>query len=155
MRVSSFAEIKAEFIERAHRIVWRDTATVGLDGRSRTRVVHPVWEGDTAWMTSIRVGAKADDIDRNPFVSLAYVSDPLKPACAECMASWVDDRDERIVIWKRIGAIPEPLGYDTEAMFGSYDYPNLTMLRLEPWKIRLTLAGDLSARRVWEDSGHG
>ena len=29
MRVSSFAEIEPEFIERAHRMVWCDMATVG------------------------------------------------------------------------------------------------------------------------------
>jgi general stress protein 26 len=150
MRVSSFTEIDPEFIERAHRMVWCDMATVGPDGCPRTRIVHPIWEGDTAWMTSLRIGPKADDIDRNPFVSLAYVSDPVKPAYAECVASWVDDREERIEIWKRIAAIPEPLGYDTETMFGSYDFPNLTILRLKPWKIRLTVAGDLSARRIWE-----
>jgi hypothetical protein len=64
MRVSSFVEIEAEFIERAHRMIWCDMATVGLDGRPQTRVVHPVWEGDTAWMTSLRIGPKANDIDR-------------------------------------------------------------------------------------------
>jgi general stress protein 26 len=153
MRFSSFAEIELEFIERAHCMVWCDMATVGPDGRPRTRIVHPVWEGDTAWITSLRVGPKAADIDRSPFVSLAYVSDPVKPAYAECVASWVADRDERIEIWKRIAAIPEPLGYNTETMFGSYDVPNLTMLRLRPWKIRLTVAGDVSARRIWEEQG--
>jgi hypothetical protein len=65
MRVLSFAEIEPEFIERAHRMVWCDMATVGPDGRPRTRIAHPVWMGDTAWMTSMRVGPKADDIDRN------------------------------------------------------------------------------------------
>jgi hypothetical protein len=65
MRVSSFAEIEPEFIERAHRMVWCDMATVGPDGRPRTRIVHPVWEGGTAWMISMRVGPKADDINRN------------------------------------------------------------------------------------------
>ena len=109
MRVSSFAEIEAEFIKRAHRMVWCDMATVGPDGRPRTRIVHPVWEGDTAWMTSMRVGPKAADIDHNPFVSLAYVSDPLKPAYAECVVSWVDDRDERIEIWKRSPRSPNRL----------------------------------------------
>jgi general stress protein 26 len=123
MWVSSFAEIEPEFIERAQRMVWCDMATVGPDGRPRTRIVHPVWEGGTAWMISMRVGPKADDIDRNPFVSLAYVSDPVKPAYAECIASWVDDRDERIEIWERIAAIPEPLGYDTETMFGVTTFP--------------------------------
>jgi hypothetical protein len=75
----------------------------------------------------------------------------LKPAYAECIASWVEDRDERIAIWERIAAIPEPLGYNAATMFESYDVPNLTMLRLKPWKIRLTVAGDLSARRIWEE----
>ena len=150
MRVVSFAEIAPEFIERAHRMVWCDMATVGADGRPRTRVVHPVWEGDTAWVTSMRTGPKAEDIDRSPYVSIAYVSDPLKPAYAECVASWVEDREERIRIWQWIATHPEPLGYDTETMFGSYDVPGLTMLRLHPWKIRLTVAGDVAARRVWE-----
>jgi hypothetical protein len=36
-------------------------------------------------------------------------------------------------------------------MFGSYDFPNLTMLRLKHWKIRLTVAGDAAARRIWEE----
>jgi hypothetical protein len=98
MRVSSFAEIDPEFIERVHRMVWCDMATVGPYDRPRTRIVHPVWKGDTAWVTSLRVGPKADDIDRNPFVSHAYVSDPVQPAYAECIAFWVDDRDERIAV---------------------------------------------------------
>jgi general stress protein 26 len=151
MRVSSFTEIEPEFIERAHRMVWCDMATVGSGGRPRTRIVHPVWENGIAWMTSLRVGPKAEDIDRNPYVSLAYVSDPVKPAYAECVASWVEDRDERIAIWARIAVIPEPLGYNAQTMFGSYDVPNLTMLRLEPWRIRLTVAGDVSARMIWEE----
>jgi general stress protein 26 len=154
MRVSSFAEIEPEFIERAHRMVWCDMATVGRDGRPRTRIVHPVWEGYAAWITSFCVGPKAEDIDRNPYVSLAYVSDPLKPAYVECVASWMDIRDARIAVWERIAAIAEPLGYNMETMFGSYDVPNLTMLRLEPWRIRLLVAGDASARRSWEKSGH-
>jgi len=151
MRVSSFAEIEPAFIERAHRMVWCDMATAGSTGRPRTRIVHPVWENGIAWMTSLRVGPKAEDIDRNPYVSLAYVSDPVKPAYAECVASWVEDRDERIAIWERIAVIPEPLGYNAQTMFGSYDVPNLTMLRLEPWRIRLTVAGDVSARMIWEE----
>ena len=48
MRVSAFAMIESEFIERAHRMVWCNMATVDPDGRPRTRIVHPVWEGDTA-----------------------------------------------------------------------------------------------------------
>jgi hypothetical protein len=42
MRVSSFAEIEPEFIERAHPMIWCDLATVGPNGHPRTRIVHPV-----------------------------------------------------------------------------------------------------------------
>jgi general stress protein 26 len=150
MRVATFAEIEPEFIARAHRMVWCDMATVGRDGRPRTRIVHPVWDGPAAWVTSLRVGPKAEEIDGNPYVSLAYVSDPMTPAYAECVASWVDDAAERRRIWEWIATFPEPLGYDAEAMFGGYDYPNLTLLRLEAWKIRLAVAGDRAALRVWE-----
>ena len=42
MRIESFADIQPEFQERAHHMVWCDMATVGLDGRPKTRIVHPV-----------------------------------------------------------------------------------------------------------------
>jgi hypothetical protein len=103
MRVSSFADFEPEFVERAHRIVWCDLASVGLDGRPSHRP------------SGVGVGPKANDVDRNPFVSLAYVSDPVKLAY-ECVATWVDNRDGRIAIWKRIAAIPEPLCYSTRTM---------------------------------------
>jgi hypothetical protein len=151
MRIASFAEIAPDFIARAHAMVWCDMATVGPDSRPRTRVVHPVWDGENGWVTSKRTGPKADDVDRNPFVSLAYVSDPMKPAYAECFASWVDEGAERIRIWQWIASLPEPLGYDAETMFGGYDLPGLTILRLKPWKIRLTVAGDRAAARVWRE----
>jgi hypothetical protein len=150
MRISTYAEIEAEFLERAHRMVWCDMATVGPDGRPRTRIVHPIWRDGVAWITSFRTGPKADDIGRNPYVSLAYVADPMRPAYAECVAAWEDDPIARREVWEWIATIPEPLGYNTEAMFGGYEVSNLTLLRLTPWKIRLSVAGDLAALQIWE-----
>ena len=151
MRVASFAEIESAFVERAHQMVWCDLATVGPDNRPRTRVVHPVWRDGAGFVTSLRTGPKADDIARNPYVSLAYISDPLKPAYAECRADWIDDPAARRQLWDWIATIPEPLGYDTAQMFGGYDYPGLTILRLRPWRIRLTEAGKPTEQRVWEE----
>ncbi|MDQ3694417.1 MAG: pyridoxamine 5'-phosphate oxidase [Chloroflexota bacterium] len=151
MRVATFAEIEPEFVERAHRMVWCDLATVGSDGRPRTRVVHPIWQGPVAYVTSLRVGPKADDIARNPYVSLAYVCDHLKPAYAECVADWIDDPETRRQFWELTATVPEPLGYDTEAMFGSYDFPHLSIMRLKPWRVRLEVAGDQAALRVWQE----
>src|SRR5688500_15291781 len=112
MRVANFAEIESEFIDRAHRMVWCDMATVDLTGRPRTRIIHPVWDSGTAWITSLRIGPKADDIDRSPYVSLAYVADPMRPAYAECTAAWEDDPARRREIWEWIATLPEPLGYN-------------------------------------------
>ena len=57
----------------------------------------------------------------------------MKPAYAECRADWVDDPAARRQLWDWFATIPEPLGYNTEQMFGSYDYPGLTVMRLRPW----------------------
>jgi hypothetical protein len=151
MRGASFAEIEPEFIERAHRMVWCDLATVGPDGRPRTRVVHPVWRDGAGHVTSLRTGPKADDIGRNPYVSLAYIGDPLKPAYAECQADWIDNPAVRRQLWDWIATIPEPLGYDTAQMFGNNDYPGLTILRWRPWRIRLSVAGNPTVQRVWQE----
>ena len=48
-----------------------------------------------------------------------------------------------------MASLPEPLGYNTEAMFGSYDYPDLTIMRFRPWQIRLAEAGKPDALKVW------
>jgi hypothetical protein len=151
MRVVNFAEIEPEFIERAHRMVWCDLATVGPDGRPRTRVVHPVWREGVGYVTSLRTGPKADDIERNPYVSLAYIGDPLKPAYAECRADWIDDPAERRQLWDWIATIPEPLGYDTARMGGDDDYPGNTIMRLRPWRIRVSEVENQTAQRVWQE----
>ena len=45
MEVTNFAEIEAEFIERVHTMVWCSAATVDRQGRPRSRILHPIWEG--------------------------------------------------------------------------------------------------------------
>lgn len=149
MHLLSFDEIMPAFVERAHQMVWCDMATVDAKQRPRTRIIHPLWRDGVGYATSLRTGPKANDIDRNPAVSLAYVSNPSAPAYAECWADWVDDRAARIEIWEWMKSIPEPLGYDTETMFGSYDFPDLTIMRFRPWQIRLAEAGKPDALRVW------
>ncbi len=47
MKFDTFAEIETEFIERADQMVWCAEATVNPNGRPRTRLLHPVWEGAT------------------------------------------------------------------------------------------------------------
>lgn len=114
-------------------------------------MVHPVWFDGIGWVTSLRIGPKAEEIDRHPYVSLASFAEPLRPAYEDCLARWEDDLAMRREVWEQIKSIPEPLGFDTESMFGSYDYPHLTLLRLKPWGIRLAVAGDPAATRIWTE----
>ena len=54
MRVSDFGEIETELLRRVERIVWCTTATQMPDGRLRSRILHPIWEGSRAWVATGR-----------------------------------------------------------------------------------------------------
>ena len=46
MDVASFSEIESEFHKRVSRIVWCTITTVDAKGRPRSRILHPLWEGN-------------------------------------------------------------------------------------------------------------
>jgi pyridoxine/pyridoxamine 5'-phosphate oxidase len=85
-RFETFEEIAPEFLKWANETVWCNGATVDQRGRPRSRVLHPIWEGRTGWITTERTSPKGQDLTRNPFISLAYVHDPFHPAFADCQA---------------------------------------------------------------------
>ena len=112
MRVSSFADVEAEFIKRAHTAVWCSVATVDTKNRVRSRVLHPIWEGSNGWVATMRHSLKATHLAHNPYVSLAYLADPIKPLYADCTAEWQDDPADKRRVWEMFPSAPPPLGYD-------------------------------------------
>jgi general stress protein 26 len=112
MQVQNFADIEPEFIERVHRMVWCSLATVGPDNRPRSRVLHTMWQGNIGWLLTRRQTFKTQHLAHNPYVSLAYIADILKPVYAECRAEWVDDPGEKQRRWDWFKNTPPPLGYD-------------------------------------------
>ena len=86
MNVKDFSEIEEEFIQRVHRMVWCSAATVDRQGRPRSRVLHPIWEGSTGWIGTHRHSHKARHLARNPYVSLAYIADLHRAVYADCRA---------------------------------------------------------------------
>jgi hypothetical protein len=58
MEVRSFAEIEEGFIRRVHTMVWCNMATVDGKQRPRSRIVHPIWEGQTGWIGTHRTSHK-------------------------------------------------------------------------------------------------
>ena len=137
MEVTSFAEIEDEFIRRVHTMVWCNMATVDGKQRPRSRIVHPLWEGQTGWIGTHRTSYKQKHLLANPYVSLAYITDAMNPVYADCTAEWVDDVGEKERIWSLFLHAPPPLGYDPAPTFGSFDHPDFGLLKLTPWRIAL------------------
>ncbi len=97
--VSTFAEIEEEFLQRVRTMVYCSAATIDLHQRPRSRVLHPIWEDRTGWVTTGPKTAKAAQLAANPFMSLAFIADPFKPIYVECRASWQNDPETRQRIW--------------------------------------------------------
>jgi len=138
LEVTSFSDIQEEFIERVHRVVWCNVATVDSQQRPRSRILHPIWDGSTGWITTRPHSYKAKHLSQNPYVSLAYVADIAKPVYVDCKAEWVDDLDQKQLVWQMCKDAPPPYGFDPAIAFQSFDYPGFGLLKLTPWRIELS-----------------
>ena len=150
MRIANFADIADEFLERVNRMVWCNVATIDSKGRPRSRILHPVWQGNIGWITTRRLSPKAKHLEHHPFVSLAYIADVVKPAYADCKAEWVEDRAIKQDIWQLLLTTPPPLGFDPAPIYGSVDHPDFGLLKLTPWRIEVTSVATVPPeRKIW------
>jgi general stress protein 26 len=145
MEAASFAEIQAEFMERIQKAVYCSVATVDRQGRPRSRIMHVVWDGAVGWVITRPDSHKAKHLERNPFVSLAYIQDSRKPVYVDAAAGWVAEEGEKERIWKLHQTIPPPLGFDPQPHYGSTAHPFYGLLRFDPWRIEL---GNLGGEAV-------
>jgi general stress protein 26 len=164
-RLSSFDEIREEFIERVHKTVWCNMATLDTRNRLRSRIVHPIWEGATGWIGTRQHSLKATHLAHHPYVSLAYIADISKPVYVDCLAEWVEDYSSASTaaemfgtdplmhkkrIWNLFSSTPPPLGYDPAPIFHRVDDPDFGLLRLTPFRIALMDIG--GEAKMWESS---
>jgi uncharacterized pyridoxamine 5'-phosphate oxidase family protein len=147
--ISAFAEIEQEFMERIQAMVYCNIATVDKEQRPRSRVVHPLWEGLTGWITTEPRTAKISQLSANPFVSLAYIADPFKPVYVECRATWQNDAATRRHVWDLCKRLPPPLGFDPAEVWGDVESASYGVVRFEPWRIELYDLRNQSNRKVW------
>ena len=142
MQTHDFEDIRAEFEARVNALVWCNAATTDTQGRPRSRVLHPVWEGPVAWITTTRDSFKSRHLAHAPYMSLAYI-DAAKPAYADCHAEWVEDRDTKQRVWEFIRALPEPMGFDPGLIYDPLDGSStgklpFGLLKLTPYRITLS-----------------
>ena len=153
MGVNSFAEIEEEFMRRIRRIAWCTVATVDRQGRPRSRILHPIWEGSIGWIATGRHSFKEKHLAKNPHVSLSYWDPEQQQVYADCRAEWEDDAAEKQRIWGLYKNTPPPLGYDPALIWqkGPND-PDFGLLKLTPWRVELWSLGDMisgAEPKVW------
>ena len=157
MRVSDFGGIETELLRRVERIVWCTTATQMPDGRLRSRILHPIWEGARAWVATGRHSPKEADLTANHYLSLSYWDPAHEQVYAECISRWEESAEEKARVWRLFGDAPAPMGYDLGLFWpaGPSD-PSYGLLELSPWRIELSsLAGLIAGRPslVWQPAG--
>lgn len=147
-RVADLNDILPAFLERAHAAVYSAMATVDNRGRPRTRLVHPLWDGATGWITSRRNTPKANHLANTPFVSFTYIKDLARPVTVEGTAEWVDDEVTRRWFWDWAKTVPAPAGFDPNTIFPIND-PNSGLIKVTADRITLLdLIGGDSVRWV-------
>jgi len=152
VRTNDFAEIAETFHERVTRVIYCSVATVDALGRPRSRILHPIWEGHTAWITTDPRSFKRRHLATNPHVSLAYIADPAKPVYVDGCAEWVTAPVQLQHVWDLCLNTPPPVGFDPAPIYGSVDPagregPHFGALKITPY--RITLYGFPDPTIVW------
>ena len=148
--IQDLSEIEAEFIQRVHKMVWCNLATLDLKNRVRSRIVHPIWESVTCWIGTRRHSLKEKHLAHSPHVSLAYIADIANPVYAECTAEWADRVEDKEHVWELFRSAPAPLGFDYGKVFSSPGDPEFGVLKLRPWRIEI-FDIDKQKRKVWRN----
>ena len=141
--MGDLASTAAAFVAMAHRIVWATAATVDVDGRPRTRILHPIWEWDgtelVGWIATSPQSPKRADLDANPSMSLTYWHPDQDTCTVDADVEWVLDDDGRTQLWDRFANGPEPVGYDP-SIIAPWTSPTADAfggLRLTPRRLRV------------------
>ena len=154
MEVASFAEIEEEFTARVSRIVWCTVATVDRQGRPRTRILHPIWEGSTGWIATGRNSLKEKHLAANPYLSVSYWDQEHQQVYVDAKAEWQDDQVEKLRVWNLYKETPGPYGYDPAIIWqAGPDDPEYGLLKLTPWRIELYALKDLvtgAEPKIWK-----
>ena len=124
-------------MERIQQAVYCSMATVDRQGRPRSRILHPIWDGPLGWVITRPGSHKAKHLERNPYVSLAYIRDRDKPVYVDAFAEWVEDVEAKQHIWELHRTLPPPMGFDPQPHYGSIDHPFYGLLKFTPWRIEL------------------
>ncbi len=141
--MSTLDEVAPAFVAMAHRIVWCTVATTDVQGKPRSRVLHPIWEWEggklTGWIATSPQSPKRRDLDATPNVSLTYWDATHDTCTADCHVEWELDIESKRRGWNRFANGPAPVGYDPRLIpsWTSPDAESFGIIRLEPSRLRV------------------
>ena len=142
--VASFAGLADEFERRWKRTIWATMATVGPSGRLRSRLVHPLWESATGWITTGAASLKARHLKNDPYTSLTYWDQTNEQVHVECRVEFEERPEEKRRVWNLFKDTPFPLGYDPALFFKEGpEGASVAIVRLVPWRLELWSLADL------------
>ncbi len=151
--VASFSDIEARFNDITRRVVWATVTTIDRKNRPRSRILHPVWEGNVAWIATRPSSHKAKHLANNPYVSCTYWDQKHEQVMADCRTEWIDDPATKKRIWALIKTTPEPVGYDPATIWkDGPESPDFGVLKLIPWRIEVWSLPDMAQGKpalVW------
>ena len=142
---------------RVSRIVWCTVATVDTKGRTRVRILHPMWEGSDR-LDLHRPPQRQGEAPGEEPVRVAVLLGPQARAGVRRLSRRVGGRPRREAAHlESLRVTPEPYGYKP-AMFwpGGPAGADFGVLKCTPWRIQLgglTPAG--FENRVWRAGRSG
>jgi hypothetical protein len=141
------------------RVIWATVATVGPDGRPRTRLMHPVWfwddEAPVALVSARPTALKLAHLAAQPAVSCLYWDPRHDTVALDATAEWVA-AGERSAAWARIAAVPEPVGFDPGIIWpGGSGSDDCAFLRLTAHRLVVAPAGAPARRWTGRPSSSG
>lgn len=141
--MNTLSETAPAFVKMANQIVWASVATVGRNGRPRSRILHPIWQWDgqqlVGWIATSPTAVKRAHLENSPYVSINYWVPTHDTCVAECRTSWILDDEGRKIVWDTFLNGPEPVGYDP-TLIPAWTSPTVDAfagIKLEPWRLRV------------------
>ena len=142
MAVKDFSELADKFREITERIVWCTVATADRQGRPRSPILHPIWQGHEGWLATGRRSHKTTHlVEGNPYVSLSNWDPQHEQTIIDRKAAWQDDAAARQWLWQIIASTPPLVGYNPSMFWKNPDDEDFGVLKLTPWRLGCVVPG--------------
>lgn len=151
--VRYFTDVETEFNAYVGAINYATMVTVDAGNRPRTRVLIPVWEKidgqPRGWLATYKTPVKTAHIAGNPHTNFSYRAPGNNSVAIDALAEWDNTLPTKKLVWDLYRRTsPRGAGYPLGNFWTTPADPQLHVLRLTPWRIKVIRGSDLRSR-IW------